>query len=186
MVDPDMTFQPSGSDSGGEDDLDESPSEDESLDDTQTKITRFLPPAKKTRNTPERAELAKLCNPEGSPIYSVTGTSSVTPTVVTTPENDHSVETGEPGEPPDDIPWRANYRHRYVDAWGTDQLLDFLEQECGQHKLARGLREMKSTLQGQQACDCLIRSPSSRRRCCQHLSALHVRLRHCSPLLVIA
>jgi hypothetical protein len=45
----------------------------------------------------------------------------------------------------------SNYRHRYVDAWGTEQLLDFLEQECGQHKLARGLREMKSTLKGQQA-----------------------------------
>ena len=116
MVDSDMTFLSSGSESDGEDDLDESPSEEESLDDTQTKITRFLPPAKKTRNTPERAELAKLCNPEGSPIYSVTGTSSVTPTVVTTPEIDHSVETGEPGEPPDDIPWRADYRHRYVDA----------------------------------------------------------------------
>ena len=38
-----------------------------------------------------------------------------------------------------------------MDAWGTKQLLDFLEQECGQSKLARGLSEMKSTLKGQQA-----------------------------------
>ena len=56
-----------------------------------------------TDSSIERAELAKLCNPEGSPIYSVTGTSSVMPPVETTPENDRGVETGEPGEPPDDI-----------------------------------------------------------------------------------
>ena len=67
-----------------------------------------------TDSSIERAELAKLCNPEGSPIYSVTGTSSVMPPVETTPENDRGVETGEPGEPPDDIPWRADYRHRYM------------------------------------------------------------------------
>ena len=154
MVDSDMTFLPSGSESDGEDDLDESPSEEESGDGTQTRITSFLPPAKKTTSTPERAELAKLCDPEGSPIYSVTGTSqtNAVPSFVKgvnrTPLGKVETTTEEVAEC---LVVHPDYRHRYVDAWGTKQLLDFLEQECGQSKLARGLSEMKSTLKGQQA-----------------------------------